>query len=160
MEFHMDNDVANRQSLAQSSDNALEQFKVLNNFAQISNITISGIYVYIGIGALNITKLDDERMMFTPVTPARAASALNLRPKRIGRWLITLADRGLLLRDHDGGYKVADLNTWLVLSRLVSPSHLNVALFAEDQESLDEIELAKFGPLAARSGSQSMRDRL
>jgi len=99
-------------------------------------------------------------MMFTPVTPARAASALNLRPKRIGRWLITLADRGLLLRDHDGGYKVADLNTWLVLSRLVSSSHLNVALFAEHHKLLDEIELAKFGPLAARSGSQSMRDRL
>ena len=160
MGFHMDNDLATRQSLAQSSGDALERFKVLNDFSQLSNITISGIYVYIAIGALNINKLDDERMMFTPVTPARAASALNLRPKRIGRWLITLSDRGLLLRDHDGGYKVADLNTWLVLSRLVSPNHLNVALFAKDQESLDEIELAKFGPLAARSGSQSMRDRL
>ena len=155
----MQNDSLSPQSIAQMGEASLQSFKVLNDFAKSSGITISGIYVYIAVGALNIHKLDDYRIMFTPVTPARAAKALNFSPKRMGRWLITLAERGLLLREEGGAYKVADLGTWLEVSKLVGLNAPNDLLSADGQKVIAEFQSAKIGFRMGLSSSQPMRDR-
>ena len=151
----MDDADLSPQSLAQMSEASLQNFKNLNDFAQLFGITISGIYVYIAIGALNLQKLDDDRVMFAPVSPTQAAKALGFGQKRMGRWLITLSDRGLLLREGSGDYKVADLNTWRVISKLVGV-HAPAAALSESEQGLIASSLGSNVALTV----QPMRDRL
>jgi hypothetical protein len=137
------NDDLSPQDIAQMGASSLQNFKALNDFAKSCAITISGVYSYIAIGALNIHKLDNYRIMFTPVTPAQAAKALNVSPKKIGRWLIILTERGLLMRDQGGCYKVADLNTWLDVSKLVGMNAPNKVLSENDRTAISEFQSAK-----------------
>ncbi len=155
----MDSADLSPQSIAQMGEASLLNFKVLNDFAKSTGITISGIYVYIAIGALNIHTLDNSRIMFAGVTAARAAKSLNFSPKRMGRWLITLAERGLLLREDNGAYKVADLNAWLEVSRLVGGNNTTDALSADAQRAIAEFQAAKIGYIAMQSDAPPMRDR-
>ena len=55
--------------------------------------------------------------MFASVTAAQAAKLLSTSPSKMGRWLMTLTERGLLERDVGGAYKIADIDVWFELSK-------------------------------------------
>ena len=100
------------------SDEAVHQaFQALNDFTQSKSVTISYAHFYIVFGALNFPRLDDGRVMFAGVTATQAAKLLSASPSKIGRWLITLTEKGLLERDVNGAYKIADIDVWFELSK-------------------------------------------
>ena len=147
------------ESIAQMSVVTLANFKSLNNFSQRHGITISGIYVYIAVGALNIHKLDDTRIMFMSVTPSRAAKQLKFSPKKMGRWFTTLADRGLLLREENGAYKVADITKWVSIAKLLNVAIPDFELSTAREDPVLGFQVANADFPEARSLSASMRDR-
>ena len=147
------------ESIAQMSVVTLANFKNLNDFSQRHGISISGIYVYIAIGALNIHKLDDARIMFMSVTPSRAAKQLKLSQKKMGRWFITLADRGLLLREDSGAYKVADLTNWVNIAKLLNIDIPDFELSPAREDPLSGFQAVNADFPEPHSFSASMRDR-
>ena len=151
---------ASPESVAQMSVVTLANFKILNDFSQAHGITITGIYVYIAIGALNVHKLDDARIMFTSVTPSRAAKQLKFTPKKMSRWFITLADRGLLLRDESGAYKVKDLTTWINIAKLLNVDIPDLDFSRDGIDSVTAFQTATGEFSETHSYSASMRDRL
>lgn len=148
------------ESIAQMSVLTLTNFKLLNDFSQTHRITISGIYVYIAIGALNIHKLDDTRIMFISVTPSNAAKQLKFTAKKMGRWFITLADRGLLLREESGAYRVADLAKWVDVAKLLNVDIPDFEFSTASQAPLTEFQATNGDFGVARTLRASMRDRL
>ena len=53
------------ESIVQMSDVSRARFNCINSFARAHNITISGLYFYVAIGALNIEKLSGEQVIYT-----------------------------------------------------------------------------------------------
>ena len=102
---------------ALSDEAVLQGFQTLNDFAQSNTITISYAHFYIVFGALNFPRLGDGRLMFAGVTAAQAAKLLSSSPSKMGRWLMTLTEKGLLERDVGGAYKIADIDVWFELSK-------------------------------------------
>ena len=125
---HMQNDL-NPEQVAQlseavlanfgalSDEAVLQSFQALDDFAQSKAITVSFAHFYIVFGALNFPRLDDGRVMFAGVTAAQAAKLLSISPSKMGRWLMTLTEKGLLERDVSGAYKIADIDVWFELSK-------------------------------------------
>ena len=124
----MRNDL-NPERVAQLSETVLANFRALsdeaviqgclalNDFAQSKAITVSFAHFYLVFGALNFPRLDDGRVMFAGVTAAQAAKLLSTSPSKMGRWLMTLTEKGLLERDISGAYKIADIDVWFELSK-------------------------------------------
>ena len=108
------------EAIVQMSDVSKASFNSINTFARSHNITISGLYFYVAIGALNIEKLDAEQVIYTAIKPTQAAKILNCDSKKIARWCVALAKKGFLTRDWGGAYKVANINTWYEISKLVN----------------------------------------
>ena len=102
---------------ALSDDAVLQGFQALNDFAQSKAIAVSFAHFYVVFGALNFPRLDDGRVMFAGVTAAQAAKLLSTSPSKMGRWLMTLTEKGLLDRDVSGAYKIADIDVWFELSK-------------------------------------------
>ena len=102
---------------ALSDEAVLQSFQALDDFAQSKAITVSFAHFYIVFGALNFPRLDDGRVMFAGVTAAQAAKLLSTSPSKMGRWLMTLTEKGLLERDVSGAYKIADIDVWFELSK-------------------------------------------
>ena len=99
----------------------LQDSQALNEFAQSKAITISHAHFYILFGTLNFPRLDDGRIMFAGVTAAQAAKLLSSSPSKIGRWLMTLTEKGLLGRDVAGAYKITDVSSWFELAQNTLP---------------------------------------
>ncbi len=104
------------------------KFSSLNRFARSFNVTISGLYFYVALGALNIEKLDGGNMIYAAIKPTQAAKVLNCDAKKIARWCISLAKRGLLTRDRGGAYKVENITTWYEISKLVNGTGVDALL--------------------------------
>ena len=64
------------ESIVQMSDVSRARFNCINSFARAHNITISGLYFYVAIGALNIEKLSGEQVIYSAVKPPHAALPL------------------------------------------------------------------------------------
>ena len=135
------------------------KFNSLNHFAHSFDITISGLYFYVALGALNIEKLDGGHVIYTAVKPTQAAKILNCDSKKIARWCVILTKRGLLTRDFGGAYKVTDINTWYEVSRLLSSTQINVALSSDAQAEPIDIAIADHAFLATTNASTQARDR-
>lgn len=98
-------------------ENGKAKVEQLTDFASSSAITFSDAQFYLVLGALNFPKLDDGRIMFAGITPALAAKLLKSTQKKMRRVLVTLTEKGLLARDVDGSYKIADIDMWFGLSK-------------------------------------------
>ena len=98
-------------------ENGKAKHEQLTDFATSSAITFSDAQFYLVLGALNFPKLDDGRIMFAGITPALAAKLLKSTQKKMRRVLVILAEKGLLARDVDGSYKIADIDMWFGLSK-------------------------------------------
>ena len=107
-------------AIVQMSDVSKARFNCINNFARAHNITISGLYFYVAVGALNIEKLNGEQVIYSAIKPTQAARILNCDSKKIARWCVALAKKGFLVRDWGGAYKVANINIWYEISKLVN----------------------------------------
>ena len=93
------------------------KFKQVSDFAKANEISLLEAEFYLVLGALNFPRLDDGRIMFAAITPTHAAKLLNSSQKKTGRLLGNLAEKGLLVRDVNGGYQIADIDVWLELSK-------------------------------------------
>jgi len=147
------------EAIVQMSDVSKARFNCINTFARAHNITISGLYFYVAIGALNIEKLSGEQVIYSAVKPTQAARILNCDSKKIARWCVALAKKGFLTRDWGGAYKVANINIWYEISKLVNSGAQDGAA---DPEALPEsLVLAMSDPafLAARETPVQVRDR-
>ena len=147
------------EAIVQMSDVSKARFNCINNFARAHNITISGLYFYVAIGALNIEKLNGEQVIYTAIKPTQAAKLLNCDSKKIARWCVALCKKGFLTRDWGGAYKVANITTWYEISKLVNRG-------AQDGEPISDalpesLVLAMADPafLAARETPVQVRDR-
>ena len=147
------------EAIVQMSDVSKARFNCINNFARAHNITISGLYFYVAIGALNIEKLNGEQVIYTAIKPTQAAKLLNCDSKKIARWCVALCKKGFLTRDWGGAYKVANISTWYEISKLVNRG-------AQDGEPISDalpesLVLAMADPafLAARETPVQVRDR-
>ena len=147
------------EAIVQMSDVSKARFNCINTFARAHNITISGLYFYVAIGALNIEKLSGEQVIYSAVKPTQAARILNCDSKKIARWCVALAKKGFLTRDWGGAYKVANINIWYEISKLVNSGAQDGAA---DPDALPEsLVLAMSDPafLAARETPVQVRDR-
>ena len=147
------------EAIVQMSDVSKTSFNCINNFARAHNITISGLYFYVAIGALNIEKLSGEQVIYSAVKPTQAARILNCDSKKIARWCVALAKKGFLTRDWGGAYKVANINIWYEISKLVNSGAQDGG---PEAEALPEsLILAMSDPafLAARETPVQVRDR-
>ena len=147
------------EAIVQMSDVSKARFNSINNFARAHNITISGLYFYVAIGALNIEKLNGEQVIYSAVKPTQAAKLLNCDSKKIARWCVALAKKGFLTRDWGGAYKVANINVWYEISKLVNRGERDGE---PNSEALPEsLVLAMSDPafLAARETPVQVRDR-
>ena len=146
-------------AIVQMSDVSKARFNCINNFARAHNITISGLYFYVAVGALNIEKLNGEQVIYSAVKPTQAARILNCDSKKIARWCVALAKKGFLVRDWGGAYKVANINIWYEISKLVNRGSQDGGA---DADALPEsLILAMSDPafLAARETPVQVRDR-
>ena len=146
------------EAIVQMSDVSKARFNCINNFARPHNITSSGLYFYVAIGALNIEQLNGEQVIYSAIKPTQAAKILNCDSKKIARWCVALAKKGFLTRDWGGAYKVANINIWYEISKLVNRGAQDGA----DPEALPEsLVLAMSDPafLAARETPVQVRDR-
>ena len=144
-------------AIVQMSDVSKARFNCINNFARAHNITISGLYFYVAVGALNIEKLNGEQVIYSAVKPTQAARILNCDSKKIARWCVALAKKGFLVRDWGGAYKVANINIWYEISKLV-----NSGVQEGGSDALPEsLILAMSDPafMAAREIPVQVRDR-
>ena len=116
------------EAIVQMSEVSKGKFSSLNRFARSFNVTISGLYFYVALGALNIEKLDGGNMIYAAIKPTQAAKVLNCDAKKIARWCISLAKRGLLTRDRGGAYKVENITTWYEISKLVNVAGVDALL--------------------------------
>ena len=147
------------ESIVQMSDVSRARFNCINSFARAHNITISGLYFYVAIGALNIEKLSGEQVIYSAVKPTQAARLLNCDSKKIARWCVALAKKGFLTRDWGGAYKVANINVWYEISKLVNRGGQDAE---PNSDALPEsLVLAMSDPafLAARETPVQVRDR-
>ena len=147
------------EAIVQMSDVSKARFNCINNFARAHNITISGLYFYVAIGALNIEKLNGEQVIYSAVKPTQAAKLLNCDSKKIARWCVALAKKGFLTRDWGGAYKVANINVWYEISKLVNRGGQDAE---PNSDALPEsLVLAMSDPafLAARETPVQVRDR-
>ena len=145
--------------IVQMSDVSKARFNCINNFARAHNITISGLYFYVAIGALNIEQLNGDQVIYSAIKPTQAAKLLNCDSKKIARWCVALCKKGFLTRDWGGAYKVANITTWYEISKLVNRG-------AQDGEPIsnalpESLVLAMADPafLAARETPVQVRDR-
>ena len=147
------------ESIVQMSDVSRARFNCINSFARAHNITISGLYFYVAIGALNIEKLSGEQVIYSAVKPTQAARILNCDSKKIARWCVALAKKGFLTRDWGGAYKVANINIWYEISKLVNRGAQDGG--AEADALPESLVLAMSDPafLAARETPVQVRDR-
>ena len=146
-------------AIVQMSEISKANFNNLNHFANLTGITISGIYYYVAIGSLNIHTLEGGGVIWTPIKPTQAAKLLNCDSKKIARWCVILTKRGLLTRDFGGAYKVTDINTWYEVSRLLSSTQINVALSSDAQAEPIDIAIDDHAFLATTNASTQARDR-
>ena len=147
------------EAIVQMSDVSKARFNSINTFARAHNITISGLYFYVAIGALNIEKLNGEQVIYTAIKPTQAAKLLNCDSKKIARWCVALCKKGFLTRDWGGAYKVANINVWFEISKLVNKGRQDGE---PASDALPEsLILAMSDPafLAARETPVQVRDR-
>ena len=147
------------EAIVQMSDVSKARFNSINTFARAHNITISGLYFYVAIGALNIEKLNGEQVIYTAIKPTQAAKRLNCDSKKIARWCVALCKKGFLTRDWGGAYKVANINVWFEISKLVNKGRQDGE---PHSDALPEsLVLAMSDPafLAARETPVQVRDR-
>ena len=78
----MNSENTSPENLAQMSTLVLANFNILSKFAKTNGITISGVYGYIAIGSMSISKIADGQILFIPVSPLRAAAQLNFNLKK------------------------------------------------------------------------------
>ena len=147
-------------AIVQMSEISKANFNNLNHFANLTGITISGIYYYVAIGSLNIHTLDGGGVIWTPIKPTQAAKLLNCDSKKIARWCVTLHKRGLLSRDFGGAYKVANIQTWYQVSKLVSSGSVDAGLFAPGQNPALDSAIADASFLQTPEDAPVMRDRV
>ena len=147
------------EAIVQMSDVSKARFNCINNFARAHNITISGLYFYVAIGALNIEQLNGDQVIYSAIKPTQAAKLLNCDSKKIARWCVALCKKGFLTRDWGGAYKVANITTWYEISKLVNRG-------VQDGEAISDalpesLVLAMADPafLAARETPVQVRDR-
>ena len=103
-------------------------FHAVSQFAKIHGTSISGLYYYVAIGALNFNSglpfvLKQEGMhnvLYAAIKPMQAAKILNCDSKQIARWCITLTKQNLLKREVGGAYRVADVSLWYEASKLIN----------------------------------------
>ena len=119
----------------------------------------SSIGLYVAIGALNIEKLNGEQVIYSSIKPTQAAKLLNCDSKKIARWCVALCKKGFLIRDWGGAYKVANINVWFEISKLVNKGRQDGE---PASDALPEsLILAMSDPafLAARETPVQVRDR-
>ena len=116
------------EAIVQMSEVSKGKFSSLNHFARSFNVTISGLYFYVALGALNIEKLDGGNVIYSAIKPTQAAKVLTCDSKKIARWCVSLAKRGLLTRDWGGAYKVENITTWYEISKLVNVAGVDALL--------------------------------
>ena len=147
------------EAIVEMSDVSKASFNSINTFARAHNITISGLYFYVAIGALNIEKLGPEQVIYSAIKPTQAAKLLNCDSKKIARWCVALAKKGFLTRDWGGAYKVANIHTWYEISKLVNGGAQNGA--ADPDARPNALALAMSDPafIAARQTPVQVRDR-
>ena len=155
----MDSAGPSLEAIVHMSEVSKGKFNSLNHFAHEFNITISGLYFYVALGALNIEKLDGGHVIYTPVKPTQAAKLLNCDPKKIARWCVALSKRGLLTRDWGGAYRVASVTTWYEISKLANGAALNGMLSAADQQEILDVAIADPAFLEAHQSPAQIRDR-
>ena len=155
----MDSAGPSLEAIVQMSEVSKGKFNSLNQFAHSFNITISGLYFYVALGALNIEKLDGGHVIYTPVKPTQAAKLLNCDPKKIARWCVALAKRGLLARDMGGAYRVSSVATWYEISKLANGTAPGGVLSARDQQDILDIAIADPAFLEAHQSMAQVRDR-
>ena len=147
------------EAIVQMSDVSKARFNCINNFARAHNITISGVYFYVAIGALNIEQLNGDQVIYSAIKPTQAAKLLNCDSKKIARWCVALCKKGFLTRDWGGAYKVANINVWFEISKLVNRGGQDAE---PNSDALPEsLVLAMSDPafLAARETPVQVRDR-
>ena len=93
------------EAIVQMSEVSKGKFSSLNRFARSFNVTISGLYFYVALGALNIEKLDGGNMIYAAIKPTQAAKVLNC-----------------------GAYKVENITTWYEISKLVNGTGVDALL--------------------------------
>ena len=147
------------EAIVQMSDVSKASFNSINTFARAHNITISGLYFYVAIGALNIEKLNGEQVIYTAVKPTQAAKLLNCDSKKIARWCVALSKKGFLTRDWGGAYKVANITTWYEISKLVNKGAQDDAFTADALPNALALAMSDPAFLAARQAPVQVRDR-
>jgi len=147
-------------AIVQMSESSKANFNNLNHFANLTSITISGIYYYVAIGSLNIHMLDGGGVIWTSIKPTQAAKLLNCDSKKIARWCVTLNKRNLLSRDFGGAYKVTNIETWYQVSKLVSRGSVDEGLFAPGQNPALDLAIADASFLQMPEDVPLMRDRV
>ena len=157
--FGMDHMSPSLEAIVHMSNVSKGKFNSLNHFADSFDITISGLYFYVALGALNIEKLDGGHVIYTAVKPTQAAKTLNCDSKKIARWCVMLAKRGLLIRDFGGAYKVADITTWYEVSTLVSNTQPDAEMSSDAKSEPIDVAIADHAFLTAANTSTPARDR-
>lgn len=154
----MNSENTSPENLAQMSTLVLANFNILSKFAKTNGITISGVYGYIAIGSMSISKIADGQILFIPVSPLRAAAQLNFNPKKMARLFLSLVNRGLLSRE-GGAYQITDFIKWVNLANLLNIVMPNLEYPAAPPSAVSPA-LAGSLLLAAPNHGGAMRDRL
>ena len=156
----MDSVSPSEESIVRMSEDVLRTFNNLNGFAKSAGTTISGIYAYIAIGSLNIQNLGNHHYIYTPVLPSMAAKYLNYNNKKMLRLIHALTERGLLVREFGGAYKVADFSAWMEAAKLIGVNVPNGIVSSSNQSTEVSFQSANRVEITSFVSRHQMRDRL
>jgi len=89
-----------------------------------------------------------------------AAKYLNYNNKKMLRLIHALTERGLLVREFGGAYKVADFSAWMEAAKLIGVNVPNGIVSSSNQSTEVSFQSANRVEITSFVSRHQMRDRL